>query len=353
MLMTSDAEAEMVAAWQTLSPLMDLVTPMALRVAATLRLADFMPDDGSGDGTAIGDLAKRAGADPDALGRMMRHLVHRGVFTEPRPGEFAVNRTAALLRSGHPAEMRVWLDLDGFGGRMDLAFTGLMHTVRTGDPAWEQVFGKPFWSYLDANPEISASFDAVMAVNAGYRAAVVDGYDWTAVRHVADVGGGTGTLLAEVLRRDPRMRGTLVDLPETAVRAREYLAGLGLDDRCEVVGQSFFDPLPAGADVYLLCRVIHDWDDPEASAILRRCAEAAGGTGRVLMIESHGVAGDAAAGIAEMDLRMLVLAGGRERTIDDYSALAVGAGLQVAAVHRSTERTVIIECVTPCDHDGL
>jgi SAM-dependent methyltransferase len=249
--------------------------------------------------------------------------------------------------------MRVWLDLDGFGGRMDLAFTGLMHTVRTGDPAWEQVFGKPFWSYLDANPEISASFDAVMAVNAGYRAAVVDGYDWTAVRHVADVGDGTGTLLAEVLRRDPRMRGTLVDLPETAVRAREYLAGLGLDDRCEVVGQSFFDPLPAGADVYLLCRVIHDWDDPEASAILRRCAEAAGGTGRVLMIESHGVAGDAAAGIAEMDLRMLVLAGGRERTIDDYSALAVGAGLQVAAVHRSTERTVIIECVTPCDHDGL
>src|ERR1700683_1989185 len=109
-----------VSAWHVLGPLMDLVTPMALRVAATLRLADLMPDDGTGDATAIGDLAKRAGADPDALARILRHLVQHGVFTEPRAGEFAVNQTAALLRSGQPAAL--WLDLDGFGGRMDLAF---------------------------------------------------------------------------------------------------------------------------------------------------------------------------------------------------------------------------------------
>ena len=118
------------------------------------------------------------------------------------------------------------IGLDGFGGRMDLAFTGLAHTVRTGEPAWEQVFGQPFWAYLDANPAISASFDATMAVDAG-NAAVADGYDWTTVRHVADIGGGTGTLIAEVLRRNPRLRGTLADLPETAARARQYLAGLG------------------------------------------------------------------------------------------------------------------------------
>jgi hypothetical protein len=330
------------AEWQALAPLMDLVTPMALRVAATLRLADFMPDDDTGEGAVLGDLAERAGADPEALARMLRHLVQHGVFTEPRPGQFAANQTAALLRTGHPAA--VWLDLDGFGGRMDLAFTGLAHTVRTGEPAWEQVFGQPFWAYLDANPAISASFDATMAVDAG-NAAVADGYDWTTVRHVADIGGGTGTLIAEVLRRHPRLRGTLADLPETAARARQYLAGLGLDGRCEVVGQSFFDPLPPGADTYLLSRVIHDWDDAAASAILRRCAEAAGSTGRVLLIESHGTAGGDPAAFAEMNLRMLVLAGGRERTIDDYSALAAGAGLQVTAVHDITERHVIIECV--------
>jgi hypothetical protein len=329
------------AAWQTLGPLMDLVTPMALRVAATLRLADFMPDDGTGEGTVLGDLAERAGADPEALARMLRHLVQHGVFTEPCPGQFAANQTAALLRTGQPGA--VWLDLDGFGGRMDLAFTGLAHTVRTGEPAWGKVFGQPFWDWLDANPAISASFDATMAVDAG-NAPVADGYNWTTVRHVADIGGGTGTLIAEVLRRNPRLRGTLADLPETAARARQYLAGLGLDGRCEVIGQSFFDPLPPGADAYLLNRVIHDWDDAAATAILRRCAEAAGSTGRVLVIESHGTGGDPAA-FAEMNLRMLVLTGGRERTIDDYSALAAGAGLQVTAAHDITERHVIIECV--------
>jgi hypothetical protein len=214
--------------------------------------------------------------------------------------------------------------------------------VRTGEPAWEQVFGQPFWAYLDANPAISASFDATMAVDTG-DAAVADGYDWTAVRHVADIGGGTGTLIAEVLRRNPGLRGTLADLPETAARARRYLAGLGLDGRCDVVGQSFFDPLPAGADVYLLSRIIHDWDDAAATAILRRCAEAAGGDGRVLMIESA-AAGDPA-GFAEMNLRMLVLSAGRERTVEDYAALADGAGLRVAAVHDLTDRQVIIECV--------
>jgi hypothetical protein len=328
------------AAWQTLAPLMDLVTPMALRVAATLRLADLLPDDGAGVGAEVGDLAERAGADPDALTRMLRHLVQHGVFTEPEPGRFAVNDVAMLLRTGSPGAM--WLDLDGFGGRMDLAFTGLAHTVRTGEPAWEQVFGQPFWAYLDANPAISASFDATMAVDTG-NAAVADGYDWTAVRHVADIGGGTGTLIAEVLRRNPGLRGTLADLPETAARARQHLAGLGLDGRCDVVGQSFFDPLPAGADVYLLSRIIHDWDDAAASAILRRCAEAAGSDGRVLMIESA-AAGDPA-GFAEMNLRMLVLSAGRERTIEDYSALADGAGLRVIAVHDLTERQVIIECV--------
>lgn len=112
-----------------------------------------------------------------------------------------------------------------------------------------------------------------------------------------------------MLRRNPHLRGTLADLPETAARARQHLAGLGLDGRCEVAGHSFFDPLPAGPDAYLLSQVIHDWDDASASAILRRCAEAAGSAGRVLVIESVAADGDPAS-FAEMNLRMLVLAGG-------------------------------------------
>jgi hypothetical protein len=183
-----------------------------------------------------------------------------------------------------------------------------------------------------------------MAVDTG-NAAVANGYDWTAVRHLADIGGGTGTLIAEILRHNPWLRGTLVDLPETAARARSYLAGLDLGGRCAVVGRSFFEPLPAGADAYLLNRVIHDWDDAAASAVLRRCREAAGETGRVLVVESQGMPGGDGAAFAEMNLRMLVLTGGRERTVDDYAALAAGAGLRVTAVHGITERHMIIECV--------
>lgn len=127
---SGDEGERVMRAWRTIGPLMDLVTPMALRVAATLRLADLIAD-GAGQG---GELARRSGTDPDALGRMMRHLVCHGVFTEPEPGRFGLNGTAELLRSEHPAELRLSLDLDGFGGTMDLAFTGLLHTVRTGSP---------------------------------------------------------------------------------------------------------------------------------------------------------------------------------------------------------------------------
>ncbi|WP_198537539.1 methyltransferase [Frankia sp. KB5] len=328
-----------IAAWKVLAPLTNLVTPMALRVAATLRLADFMPDDGATDGTALEDLAERVEADPNALARVLRHLAQHGVFTEPSPGRFAANPAAALLRTGTPGA--AWLDLTGFGGQMDLAFTGLLHTVRTGEPAWEQVFGKPFWPYLDANPAIRASFDALMAIEAG-NTAVATGFDWSTVSHVADIGGGTGTLIAEVLRHNPHLRGTLADLPETAARAREYLAGLGLADRCEVIGQSFFDPLPTGPDTYLLTRVIHDWDDAAATTILRRCTQAAGATGRLLIIES--APDHNPAGFAEMDLRMLVLAGGRERTLDDYAALTTNADLRINKIHHQVERYIIIEC---------
>ena len=326
------------SAWQVLAPITDLVTPMAVRVAATLRLADLVAD-GAG---RVEELARRSGTDADALGRLLRHLVCHGVFTEPSPGRFATNATADLLRSDHPAGMRRMFDLDGFGGRMDLAFTGLMHTVRTGRPAWETVFGAPFWDYLAAEPDVAASFDATMAGST--RTAAATAYDWSGVRHVVDVGGGTGALVAEVLRAQPGIRATLVDLPDTVERGRRFLAGQGLDGRCEFAGQSFFDPLPAGGDVYLLSAVLHDWDDGSATAILRRCALAAGEAGRVVIVESHGTAGDDPAMFAEMSLRMLVLAGGRERTVEDYGALAAAAGLTTTDVTTTPTGLVVLTC---------
>ncbi|WP_327586731.1 methyltransferase [Nonomuraea sp. NBC_00507] len=291
--------SEWEAAWDVLGPVTDLVTPMAVRVAASLGLADLMADDAM----PVEELARRSDTNADALGRLLRHLVCRGVFTEPEPGRFAVNEPAALLASDHPSGMRVRLDLGGFGGQMDLAFTGLLHTVRTGQPAWETVVGAPFWRYLAAHPEMSGSFDAMMASRADYVADAARGYDWSGVRDVVDVGGGTGALLAEVLRAHPDIRATLVDLPDTVDRGRHYLAERGLAARCEFVGQSF------------------------------------------VVIESHGGSGADPAMFAEMNLRMLVLSGGRERTVEDYIAIAAEAGLDVADVHRTALGHVILDCV--------
>ncbi|TMR29930.1 methyltransferase [Nonomuraea zeae] len=315
---------------------------MAVRVAASLGLADLM----AGDAVPADELARRSGSDADALERLLRHLVCRGVFTEPEPGRFAVNEPAALLASGHPSGMRAQLDLGGFGGQMDLAFAGLLHTVRTGRPGWETVFGAPLWSYLAAHPEMRASFDALMATGPDYVTDAAEGYDWSGVRHVVDVGGGTGIFLAELLRAGPEMRATLVDLPDTVDRGRRHLAERGLAARCEFAGQSFFDPLPTGGDVYVLRRVVHDWSDDEALLILRRCADAAGPHGRVVVIDSHRSTDDPA-GFTEMDLRMLVLNGGRERTVEDYVALVARAGLGLASARRTALGHVILDCTPP------
>ncbi|POX53150.1 methyltransferase [Streptomyces sp. Ru71] len=325
------------SAWQLLAPLMDLVTPMALRVAATLRLADLIADGAE----RVDELAKRSGTDADALGRLLRHLVCHGVFEQPSPGRFTLNDKAELLRSDHPGGMGKWLDLNGFGGRMDLVFTGLLHSVRTGGPAWEQVFGTPFWDHLAAEPALAASFDARMARSP--RSAAASAYDWSGVRHVVDVGGGTGALLDEVLQDRPGLRGTLVDLPQTVARGRRFLAERGLDGRCAFAGQSFFDPLPTGGDVYVLSAVLHDWADEPATAILRRCAEAAGPAGRVLVVEYATSAGADPAMFAEMDLRMLVISGGRERTVEEYGTLAEAAGLAPAEVRTVSSGHALME----------
>jgi hypothetical protein len=351
---TTDPPAEPsgpASAWQALAPVIDLITPMAVRAAATLRLADLMTDGP----VAVSELGRLSGSDPDALGRLLAHLACHGVFAEPDPGTFGLNDLAALLRSDHPSGMQVSLDLNGFGGRMDLAFTGLLHTLRTGQPAWETVFGAPFWPYLAADPAMSASFDAAMAAGPEYVADAAASYDWSGTRHVVDVGGGTGPLLAAVLDAHPQVRGTLVDLPDTVERGREYLAGRGLagrgldgrglDGRCAFAGQSFFDALPAGGDAYVLSHVLHDWDDDQAGAILRRCAEAAGDRGRVVIIEGPGREDGDRAAFAEMNLRMLVLAGGRERGTADYTALAAAAGLAVAGTRTTPLGQFSIECV--------
>jgi SAM-dependent methyltransferase len=303
-------------------------------VAATLRIADHI----AAGITEIEPLAATCGAHRDSLHRVLRHLVSKGVFEEPTPGRFALNDVArGLLDDG----ARLGLDLDGIGGRMAHAWGTLLSAVRTGQPAYHEVFGTGFWDDLDAHPKIAATFDALMGPGHGVPdpEVLLDAADWQSVRTVVDVGGGTGALLAEVLRAHPEVRGTLVDLPRTVAGSREMFESKGVADRVTGAGQSFFDPLPGGCDVYLLKNVLADWPDEEAAALLKRCAEAARPGGRVVVL--GGVTPEHE---ASPELLMMVLVGGKNRTLEEFRALAGRAGLEVRRAGGSASGRYVVEC---------
>ncbi|MFB6977580.1 methyltransferase [Streptomyces scopuliridis] len=334
-----------------LAEIADIVTPFAVRAAATLRLADHI----AAGHTRLPDLAGVAGADPQALARLLRFLTCRDIFAEPEPGTYALTELARELLAGHPANLRQWLDADEVAGRLDTTFPHLVDAVRTGAPVHEKVHGAPFWADLGASPARTASFDRLMAQVSQSTRGIGTAYGWSAVHHVVDVGGGTGALLREILQAHPHLRGTVADQAGSVTEARRYLATHGLGDRADAAVHDMFDQLPAGADAYLLSRVLADWDDESAVRILRTCAAAVSDGGRVLVAERV-LPGEPAPGtpqtaedVAETrrltshDLRMLVLLGGRKRSAADYARLAGRAGLGLHASGRLPEGATVME----------
>jgi hypothetical protein len=317
-----------------LEALSDLCTPWCVHVVATLRIAEHI----AAGKDQIGNLAAAAGCDPYALHRVLTYLVGKGVFEEPSVGRFALNEAARGLLD--PAQ-RLGLDLEGIGGRMAYAWGTLLTYVRTGAPGYHGVFGLPFWEDLDAHPSVAASFDALIGP-AGHGIPKPDFQitgGWGSVRSVVDVGGGTGAMLAELLRRWPEIRGTLVDLPRTVGSSGEIFQAAGVAERVTTVGQSFFDRLPAGADLYLLKGILNDWPDREAAAILRRCAEAARPNGRVVVL--GGVTADDAPRSLVIEM---VLLGGKQRTVAEFRELAREAGLEALAAGRQPSGHFVVEC---------
>jgi 2,7-dihydroxy-5-methyl-1-naphthoate 7-O-methyltransferase len=301
-----------------LQELAGMLTPMAIRVAATLRLADLI-DEGV---TSPDELARRCDAEAGALGQLLRYLVAISVFTEPEPDRFGLGELGRALLDDHPAGMRGWLDLNGLRGRWSLACTGLLEAVRTGRSSYASTHGVSFWEDITGDPAHNVEYHEMINDDrhTGRLAQFVSAYDWSGVRHVVDVGGGNGWLLKQLLRAEPNLRGTLVDLPER-------LAGVDAGDRLELAPGSFFDPLPAGADVYVLSQVLVDWGDAEAVAILRGCREAAGAAGRVVVADTQ-FDDLRSPGASSASLATLLLVGGRTRTRGDLLELAAAAGLE-------------------------
>jgi 2,7-dihydroxy-5-methyl-1-naphthoate 7-O-methyltransferase len=298
-----------------LDQMLDLATPWCLMAAATLRL----PQHIAAGHHEVTDLAEAAGCDPDALHALLGYLVSRGVFVQDGPGRFSTNRAAERL-----AEPGRFLDLNGIGGRMAHTWGTVLDYVRTGQPAYQRVFGRPFWEDLAAHPDVAADFDALMGPAGhgvpGSGIELADG--WEDIETIVDVGGGTGSMLANLLMRHPGTRGILVDLPGTVARSAGILQDV--KDRVTISGQSFFDPLPAGADLYLLNKVLNDWPDEPTVAILRRCAEAARPDGKVVVL--GGVSPDQMPPVLAIDM---LVAGGKTSTLTQFTELAGRAGLDI------------------------
>jgi 2,7-dihydroxy-5-methyl-1-naphthoate 7-O-methyltransferase len=314
--------------------LSDLRTPWCVHVAATLRIADHI----AAGIEEVHELAAAVRCDADVLHSVLGHLVSKGVFQELTPRRFTLNESARALLD--PIR-RTGLDLEGFGGRMAHAWGTLLTYVRTGRPAYQDVFGLPFWDDLAAHPEIEAEFDAIIGP-AGHGTPSADFQitgAWELVRSVVDVGGGTGAMLAEILRAWPHIRGTLVDRPRTVDRAEEMFKSAGVADRVTRAGRSFFDPLPAGADLYLLRGVLNDWPDAEAKEILMRCADAARPAGRVIVLKSVGPDDQPKDLFIEM-----VLAGGKHRTVSEFRKLVRESGLEVLAAGQQSSGYFVVEC---------
>jgi SAM-dependent methyltransferase len=221
--------------------------------------------------------------------------------------------------------MQAWAIMNSEG--MYGAFADVLHSVRTEEPAFERVFGRPLFDFLAGEPAQAEVFGRAMAdFNRAATLAAVDSYDWTGARTVVDVGGGTGTLVRTLLRRHPELRGVLFDLPDVVAQAP------GLDGRLELAGGDFFDRVPAGGDVYVLSWVLHDWDDDAALRILRNCRSAIAPGGRLLVVETILPPGDEPHFGKVLDVAMLVLTGGRERTEEEYAALLDAAGFRLERV---------------------
>ncbi|MFJ1749688.1 methyltransferase [Streptomyces sp. NPDC088116] len=331
----------------------DTITPWAIRAAVTLRLPDLLAKRS----LTVAEAAERTGTEPDALHRLLRLLAAHGILAEDAEGRFRGTALSEALREDHASGLVSALDLDSAQARIDQVSREILHSIRTGKPVYERVFGRPLWEDFAAEPRLSQSFQEWMSGKTTLLApSVLAGYDWSEVRHVMDVGGGLGNLLAALVEGAPHLRGTLLELPETAADAVGELSKSLVADRISVVGGSFFDPLPKDADTVVLYNVLVNWDNAAAIRILRRCAEAVGPDGRVLILEGlpadtvgedSGRAGgvlDDQRLLARIDLLMLMLFGSKERSLPEYAELAATSGLAITSVSPTSSGVFVVEC---------
>lgn len=290
-----------------------------LYVVSELGIADLIGEDPE----TVEALASRAGASSDLLYRYLRALSTLGVFAETDGRAFSHTPASELLRRDSGSG---WHEFTIVYGSVYRAFAEALPAVSSGENMFERASGSGWWVWLAKRPELGTAFNRAMQAGAQARISALGDFPWHDVKTVVDVGGGNGTLIIGLLEQHPHLRGVIFDLPEVAGAASARVAEASLDDRCSVEEGSFFERVPEGGDVYLLAKVLHDWDDDDALQILQRVRAAASAHTRLLVLESLITSDSHSRSTKLLDLVLLALVNGRERTPDEWTQLLARAG---------------------------
>jgi ubiquinone/menaquinone biosynthesis C-methylase UbiE len=312
-------------------------TAQSIHVAAKLKLADLVKD---GPKTAA-ELAEATRTHPPALYRLLRALSSVEIFAEDEEGRFRLTPMAECLLDQHGSQRAVALMM---GDEHFRAWGDLLYSIQTGKPAFNHVYGKGIFDYLAEHAEQAQIFDAAMTGFHGPETqAMIDVYDYTGVNTLVDIGGGNGSVLSAVLKKYPAMRGILYDLPGVIERAKKNLADSGLASRCQTIAGSFFESAPPGGDAYQMRHIIHDWTDEQCHTILSHIRKVMPPHGRLLIIEMVIKPGNQPQPAKWLDLNMLVLPGGRERTEPEYGEMFAKAGFRLERVVPTPTENSMIE----------
>ena len=323
----------------------------ALYVAARLGVADLL----SGSPRTSLELAKATKVHPQALYRLLRALASVRVFAEDEQGRFSSTPLSECIRTTTPGSLRPFVLIQGEPESW-LSWGSLLHSVTTGVPAFDHVFGKPQFAYLAEHPEAARVFDEAMTSRSAAEIEdVLRSYDFSGSSCFVDVGGGHGALLRAVLHAYPHARGALFELPHVIESARRSLSECVGSQRCRLEAGDFFETIPGGFDVYLLKKVIHDWNDEQAIRILKNCRKAMAPHARLLLIELLVPTGNDPSFAKLLDLLMMIWPGGRERTAAEYRQILESADLRLMRIVPTQGLVSIIEAAPgePSGHPDL
>lgn len=311
-----------------------------LHVAARLGIADNL-EDGSKSSAELADLT---GSHPAALRRILRALASIGIFSEDEDDCFSLTPLADLLRTDVDGSLRAEI-LHVLHPTSWLPWGQLLHSVKTGQAAFVEVFEESAWAYRAHNSETDAIFEAMAAAHAKQQADVIlEHLDLSTVGRIVDVGGGSGEVIAIILSRQADLRGVLFDQPHVVARAKEVLRAAGVADRCRIEAGDFFIEIPREGDLYLLKAILHNWSDEAAMDILRNCRRAMSAGGRIVLAESL-IDSERTPVANFMDLHMLVIHGGKQRTSAELGALLKAAGFCLQGIQKTAGDFSLIEGV--------